>query len=208
MKLNLIVLTAGSSQGKKIPVNRTPFLIGRDPKCHLRPSSPMVSSQHCSIQVKQRKLYVSDLGSTNGTFLNEARVDKEVEMHHADRLRIGPLILGVSVETGTPVDQPTPLPPSRAKVDVVDDEAVAAVLLSALDEDTPSAPGATLQSDKIPGGTTEIQPLPPEGTVEMKMPEAGKPEAEKTAPAKAAAANTSAAAEELLNKYLRRPRKV
>jgi predicted component of type VI protein secretion system len=208
MKLNLVVLTPGSSQGKKIPVNRTPFLIGRDPKCHLRPSSPMVSSQHCSIQVKQRKLYVSDLGSTNGTFLNEVRVDKEVEIQHADRLRIGPLMLAVSVETGTPVDQPTPLPPSRAKVEVVDDEAVAAVLLSALDEDAPSAPGATLQSDKIPSGTTEIQPLPPEGTVEMKMPEAGKPEAEKAAPAKAAAANTSAAAEELLNKYLRRPRKV
>jgi predicted component of type VI protein secretion system len=208
MKLNLVVLTPGSSQGKKIPVNRTPFLIGRDPKCHLRPSSPMVSSQHCSIQVKQRKLYVSDLGSTNGTFLNEVRVEKEVEMQHADRLRIGPLMLGVSVETGTPVDQPTPLPPSRAKVDVVDDEAVAAVLLSALDDDAPSAPGATLQNDKIPSGTTEIQPLPPEGTVEMKMPEAGKPEAEKAAPAKAAAANTSAAAEELLNKYLRRPRKV
>jgi predicted component of type VI protein secretion system len=208
MKLNLVVLTPGSSQGKKIPVNRTPFLIGRDPKCHLRPSSPMVSSQHCSIQVKQRKLYVSDLGSTNGTFLNEVRVDKEVEIQHADRLRIGPLMLAVSVETGTPVDQPTPLPPSRAKVEVVDDEAVAAVLLSALDEDAPSAPGATLQSDKIPSGTTEIQPLPPEGTVEMKVPEAGKPEAEKAAPAKAAAANTSAAAEELLNKYLRRPRKV
>jgi len=208
MKLNLVVLTPGSSQGKKIPVNRTPFLIGRDPKCHLRPSSPMVSSQHCSIQVKQRKLYVSDLGSTNGTFLNEVRVDKEVEMHHADRLRIGPLMLGVSVETGTPVDQPTPLPPSRAKVDVVDDETVAAVLLSALDDDAPSMPGATLPNDKIPSGTTEIQPLPPEGTVEMKMPEAGKPEPEKAAPAKAAAANTSAAAEELLNKYLRRPRKV
>src|SRR3984893_6832663 len=157
MKVNLVVLTPGSSQGKKIPVNRTPFLIGRDPKCHLRPSSPMVSGQHCIILVKQRKLYVSDAGSTNGTFLNEMRVDKEMEMHHADRLRIGPLTLGVSVETGTPVDQPTPLPPSRAKVDVVDDEAVAAVLLSALDEDAPSAPGATLQNDKIPSGTTEIQ---------------------------------------------------
>jgi pSer/pThr/pTyr-binding forkhead associated (FHA) protein len=206
MKLNLVVLTPGGSQGKKIPVNRTPFLIGRDPKCHLRPSSPMVSGQHCMIQVKQRKLYVSDAGSTNGTFLNEVRVDKEVELHHADRLRIGPLLLGVSVETGTPVDQPTPLPPSRSKVDVVDDEAVAAVLLSALDEDAPSA-GATLQGDKIPTGTTEIQPLPPEGTVEMKMPETDKPEPQKSAPAKAPA-NTSAAAEELLNKYLRRPRRV
>jgi pSer/pThr/pTyr-binding forkhead associated (FHA) protein len=208
MKLNLIVLTPGNSQGKKIPVNRTPFLIGRDPKCHLRPSSPMVSTQHCSIVLRQRKLYVSDLGSTNGTFLNEVRVDKELEMHHADRLRVGPLILGVSVEIGTPVDQPTPLPPSRAKVDVVDDEAVAAVLLSALDEDAPPAPNVTLQSDNVPSGTTEIQALPPDGTVEMKMPEVNKPEQQKASPAKAAAANTSAAAEELLNKYLRRPRKV
>src|SRR6516162_3267379 len=150
MKLNLVVLTPGGSQGKKIPVTRTPFVIGRDPKCHLRPSSPMVSTQHCSIQVKQKKLYISDLGSTNGTFVNEVRVNKEVEIHHADRLRIGPLILSVSVETGTPVDQPTPLPPSRAKMDVVDDEAVAAVLLSALEEDAPTTPGAMLQSDKVP----------------------------------------------------------
>jgi pSer/pThr/pTyr-binding forkhead associated (FHA) protein len=209
MKLNLVVLTPGNSHGKKLAVNRTPFLIGRDPKCHLRPSSAMVSGQHCTIQVKQGKVFVTDAGSTNGTFVNEVRVEKEVELHHGDRLGVGPLAFGISLEsTTTPVDRPTPLPPSRSKVEVVDDDAVAAVLLSAQDDVAPPPSGGTLHDEKIPTGTTEIQALPPDATAEMKAPPEGKPEGEKPAPAKAAVGNTSAAAEELLNKYLRRPRKV
>jgi pSer/pThr/pTyr-binding forkhead associated (FHA) protein len=206
MKLYLVVLTPGKAQGQKIAINRTPFLIGRDPKCHLRPASAMVSGQHCVLHVRQGKIYVGDLGSTNGTFVNEVRVEKESHVRHGDRLRVGPLAFAVSLETGTPVDQPTPLPPSRANVEVLDDEAVAAVLLSAQDEDPVAPESATLAKKTDISGTTEIQNLSPESPP-ADGPKSGaeKPAEEKKA--KAPAASTASAAEELLHKYLRRPRK-
>src|SRR5438132_4805830 len=208
MKLNLVVLTAGKSQGKKIPIDRTPFIIGRDPKCHLRPASPMVSGQHCMIQVRQGKIYVSDRGSTNGTFVNEVRLQAECALHHDDHLRVGPLAFGVSLEYSTPVDQPTPLPPSRARVEVVDDEAVAAALFAAQDDDMPAQVNATLDSQPIPTGTTILQTLAPDQPpTNGANSETDKPAPEKAPPAKVPVANTASAAEELLNKYLRRPRK-
>ena len=206
MKLNLVVETPGSALGKRIPITRTPFLIGRDPKCHLRPSSAMVSGNHCVILVRQGKIYVNDTSSTNGTFVNEIRVAQETRLQNGDLLRIGPLVFAVSIELTTPVDQPTPLPPSRAKTEVVDDEAVAAVLLATQDEDLPRPGSATIDASAVPTGSTEvISPKPEAASGDPAQAEPAKPD--KAQAAKAAVVSTSVAAEELLNKYLRRPRK-
>src|SRR5262249_1813292 len=151
------VLTPGSAQGKVISITRTPFLIGRDPKCQLRPGSPMVSGQHCALQVRQGKIFVTDAGSTNGTFVNEGRSEKEALLQNGGQLRTGRLVFAVNLETIPPVDQPTPLPPSRGRSDIVDDESVAAVLLAAQDEDGPLPGSATVDISGVPTGSTEVQ---------------------------------------------------
>lgn len=50
---------------------------------------PKVSKHHCAIVSKAGKLYLEDLGSTNGTFLNEERLTDTVLIQKEDVIRIG-----------------------------------------------------------------------------------------------------------------------
>jgi pSer/pThr/pTyr-binding forkhead associated (FHA) protein len=114
MKLSLIVLAAGKQAGKVLEIKLPQFLVGRDPQCHLRPASPLISKRHCVILQREGKAFVRDFDSTNGTFLNNQPVKGEVEIHNDDRLKIGPLLFTVRVESGAPVNRPTPAPPTKA----------------------------------------------------------------------------------------------
>jgi predicted component of type VI protein secretion system len=209
MKLSLEVLSPGPSKGKIVPVPRSPFIIGRDPKCHLRPSSAMVSQLHCSLEVRNQQVIVKDLGSMNGTFVNDQQVEEKA-LGNGDRLRIGPLTFSLRVERLPSVDKPTPVPLAKPKVLGDDDDEVAAVLL-AIRDDRKAPPGTTiLDGEEIPAGGTQVMAaLPPsaeEGAADGEPGTADQPPgAGKAATAKLE--NTSSAAEQLLMKYLRRPRK-
>src|SRR5438552_257579 len=114
MKLSLVVLTPGKMEGKPIPVTLPQFLIGRDPQCQLRPASALISKRHCAVLTRGDRVFLRDFDSTNGTFLNDQPVKGEVELHHDDRLKVGPLLFQVRLEATTPVNQSTPVPPTKA----------------------------------------------------------------------------------------------
>jgi pSer/pThr/pTyr-binding forkhead associated (FHA) protein len=101
MKLSLTVLTPGKHKGEVVPVRPREFLIGRDPACHLRPVSSIISDRHCAVLTRGSQVFVRDLGSANGTFVNNAAVKGEMELHHQDRLRVGFLTFGVRIESET-----------------------------------------------------------------------------------------------------------
>ncbi len=92
MKLSLVVLTPGANQGKALEIKLSQFVVGRDPQCHLRPASPMISKRHCALLQRDGKAFVRDFDSTNGTFVNNAQIKGEVELHDGDQLKIGPLL--------------------------------------------------------------------------------------------------------------------
>jgi len=155
IKLSLLVLTPGKWQGKVIPIHRWPFLIGRDPACQLRPASSFVSNRHCALHIRQGKAYVRDLGSTNGTFLNDEPVDSDRELEHGDWLRVGPLDFDVTLEITPTVNQPTPLPPNRGGPrPVVNDDDVAALLLAVREEPSPEPVELSPGGDSVPTGRT------------------------------------------------------
>ena len=74
MKLNLVVLTPGKTEGKAIPVTLSQFLIGRDPQCHLRPASAVISKRHCALLTRGEQVFLRDFDSTIGTFVNDQPV--------------------------------------------------------------------------------------------------------------------------------------
>lgn len=113
MKLHLVVQTPGPNQGRMLDIKLSQFLVGRDPQCHLRPASPMISKRHCALLQREGKAFIRDFGSTNGTFVNNEPVKGEVELHHGDQLKIGPLSFEVRLEISTPVNRPTPPPPTK-----------------------------------------------------------------------------------------------
>ena len=48
--------------------------VGRDPDCEIQLDHPTVSSRHCELALTDDGVYAHDCGSTNGTFLNGARI--------------------------------------------------------------------------------------------------------------------------------------
>jgi pSer/pThr/pTyr-binding forkhead associated (FHA) protein len=203
MKINLLVLTAGTMQGKAIPITLTQFLIGRDRQCHLRPASPLVSNRHCALLVRSGKVYARDLGSTNGTFVNKQRLTGEVLLHDQDHLQVGPVAFQVRLEATPRVQKPAPVPVPRAPVEAVDDEAMAALLLALPEEgDSPSAVRG-VDSEGVPTGSTVMNvPVP------AALDELPDPAAETQKPAVPPTNyDTSAAAKSLLQKYRQQSRK-
>ena len=61
--------------------------------------APAFNSVGCwRTEVRDGKVYVRDFDSTNGTFVNDQPVKGEVELHHDDKLKIGPLLFAVRIE--------------------------------------------------------------------------------------------------------------
>ena len=100
MKISLVVLTAGKMMGKEIPLTAAEFRIGKDPSCQLKPASG-VSDKHCAFLVKQGKLFLVDLGSSEGTFVNDNKISAEVELKLKDKVKVGPLLFEVKFEAPT-----------------------------------------------------------------------------------------------------------
>jgi predicted component of type VI protein secretion system len=113
MKLSLVVLTAGVQQGKVLEIKLSQFVVGRDPQCHLRPASAVISKRHCALIQRDGKAFIRDFDSTNGTFVNEEPVKGEVELHQGDKLKIGPLQFEVRIEAAPAPSRPTPPPPTK-----------------------------------------------------------------------------------------------
>ncbi len=74
------------------------FLIGRDPRCNMRPASESVSKLHCAIVQRNDGVFVRDMKSTNGTFLNNDRIQGEVPVKDGDLLRVGPLVFALKIK--------------------------------------------------------------------------------------------------------------
>lgn len=59
----------------------------------IRLEDPFASTRHARIERQGSVLVLEDLGSTNGTYLNEEPLDGPQPLHHGDRIRIGDSVL-------------------------------------------------------------------------------------------------------------------
>jgi pSer/pThr/pTyr-binding forkhead associated (FHA) protein len=115
MELKLVVL-AGAKQGTEIPLKKDKFFIGRAKECNLRAGSEAISRRHCAITRSGEKWMVRDLGSRNGTHVNDVRIEQEVPLAVGDELRVGPLKFRIhSAETTAPMAIPPLAPPAEVK---------------------------------------------------------------------------------------------
>jgi len=71
---------------RTIALRSFPFLVGRLPACALCIPAANVSKEHAQIVQEAGRLYVHDLGSTNGTFVNQRRVSGREPLHDGDTL--------------------------------------------------------------------------------------------------------------------------
>jgi len=89
-----LVVIYGPDLGRRVPLGGARLEIGRSSKCDLSIDQDSVSRHHARIERDRGGAYqVSDLGSTNGTYLNDVAVTGEQVLSDGDRLKIGRTIV-------------------------------------------------------------------------------------------------------------------
>jgi pSer/pThr/pTyr-binding forkhead associated (FHA) protein len=74
------------SSGAEIPVT-TELSVGRSPENGLKLVEGSPSRRHALLSIAADSAWVQDLGSTNGTFVNDKRIDAKVRLNNNDKLR-------------------------------------------------------------------------------------------------------------------------
>jgi len=100
----LVILT-GKHRGARLNLPSRTVTVGRDEGCAVRLNTHEVSREHCTLRVDGDQIHVKDLGSRNGTFINDQEVKEESPLKSGDILRIGPMLF--QMETQRP-DLPEP----------------------------------------------------------------------------------------------------
>jgi hypothetical protein len=90
-------LVRGDAVVRVIPVEETPVTLGRELGNRVVLEDVQVSGHHAVVQRGPDGPVVRDLGSTNGTYVNDERIDGSRVLRHKDELRIGDVRLRVRV---------------------------------------------------------------------------------------------------------------
>ncbi|WP_153558295.1 EAL domain-containing protein [Roseimaritima sediminicola] len=76
--------TRSEEDVRHIPVDENPFVVGRKPGVTLSLHFQTVSGHHASLWVENGELFVKDLDSTNGTYVNGTRIDRPTPVCEED----------------------------------------------------------------------------------------------------------------------------
>ncbi len=104
----------GKDAGRHFPLIGERIILGRDPQCQVPVIDTEVSRQHAAIVMEDNQSVLVDLSSSNGTFVNERRIDRHL-LKSGDRLQLGRSLL---VFTSRESDM-TPSTASGIAVDIV-----------------------------------------------------------------------------------------
>lgn len=83
------VAVVGSDGKSRTYTVEDELLIGRGEKCHIVIGDVYASQVHARIFRKDEAIFIEDMGSTNGTFLNRKKLSGAIPVNRGDRVRIG-----------------------------------------------------------------------------------------------------------------------
>jgi hypothetical protein len=88
----ILEIVEGQESGKQIPLSG-PLDVGREGVQIALPNDTQVSRRHARVTPQNGAAVVEDLGSTNGTFVNDQEIHSPRQLSPGDRLRIGLTVL-------------------------------------------------------------------------------------------------------------------
>jgi hypothetical protein len=80
--------------GERIDVDRA-VTIGRSPECDVQLQDTYLSSRHARVANDDGELSIEDLGSTNGTYVNQELVKGRVLIERGDIVQVGGILFEV-----------------------------------------------------------------------------------------------------------------
>ncbi|XP_019499623.1 PREDICTED: proliferation marker protein Ki-67 [Hipposideros armiger] len=85
---HLVTIKRSGVDGPHFPLSLSTCLFGRGIECDIRIQLPVVSKQHCKIEVNEQKAILFNFSSTNPTQVNGSAIDKPVQLKHGDVITI------------------------------------------------------------------------------------------------------------------------
>jgi len=87
MENPIILADSGPLKGLQWLVNRE-LIIGREDSCEIVIPDRQISRRHARIYLSTEGVFLEDLGSKNGTYLNSQRIVGSQQLHEGDEIRI------------------------------------------------------------------------------------------------------------------------
>lgn len=96
--MSRLIIAHGPGAGRTITRSTTGAVIGRQPGLELTLDSAAVSRRHARVTWDGERVFVEDLGSSNGTLINETRIPGRTELRLGDSMRIGTSVFQLESE--------------------------------------------------------------------------------------------------------------
>lgn len=87
-----LVFIAGERVGHKVPLRPGRMEVGREPTCEVSLVSDLVSRIHARLIISDTQAFLVDLGSTNGTFVNDRPI-RDRMLQDGDRISFGDVVV-------------------------------------------------------------------------------------------------------------------
>ena len=87
-----LVVVSGPAAGEAVVLRQRETVLGRGEECQLQIRDDSVSRRHAMVTSILDRWLAIDLGSTNGTFINDIRIER-AELEEGDLLRVGKVAL-------------------------------------------------------------------------------------------------------------------
>jgi diguanylate cyclase (GGDEF)-like protein len=88
-----LVLYSGDQTGTRFPLVDGRLVLGRSPDCDVCLESLGISRRHAELREERGTVVLHDLGSSNGTHLNDQRVTQAMPLKDGDLIRLGQVLL-------------------------------------------------------------------------------------------------------------------
>ena len=111
-----LIVTRPGRPGREFPLGGRAVLIGREPSCDIVIDSPVVSRQHARVGPQGDDYVLTDVGATNGLFVNGQRIEGAHALKAGDKVQLGEdtlvFVPGMADASETQVVRSTPIPPA------------------------------------------------------------------------------------------------
>jgi predicted component of type VI protein secretion system len=96
MNVSLVVVSQDLREAE-VALKKPVQVIGRQSDCQIRIPSSSVSRHHCEISVGDGKVMLRDLGSSNGTYVNQKKI-AQAELKAGDLIAVGEFVVVVKID--------------------------------------------------------------------------------------------------------------
>ncbi|MBU6293957.1 MAG: FHA domain-containing protein [Planctomycetes bacterium] len=166
-ELGFLVMIAGGPAGFRIPLRNPRSILGRSPASTIRVPDPSISRSHCSLVFNGTHWVVADLGSSNGTYVDEHEVTQPVLAMPGSILGMGNVQF--RIEYALPEQSTQPEAPLEVEAQLVDENFADGELVIDLADD-PSGTEALLVDPEMSSELElelELDSLPDGGLEEL-----------------------------------------